>query len=660
MNNFVSDILKNETKKSGAIYFLIVLTLVVSFDFVLSKRVFPVTEGWWETYAWLITKGQLPYADFSLKFPPLYVYYNLFLIKIFGFDFFKLRLVAIALHSLVFLGVYLWLRNFTSNFSAGCGAILAASLVMLNPVYFAKDYHTLVSVFIIYTILAININTDSKVANKSELIIKLCISGFLCGLLLITKQNIGVFFSLAVLLYWFCMFHYFYRDKALYKFIYIFMFLYFVPALVLSALIGTGWMSIFLGNDSKGGASTVLFRFLVNPECIKVEFSALFLITIAYLAQKNVVAIRFFEQLKIKLNDNPLIVLFSLVSLFFIVVFYGALPAICIALAWPIIKFFLFKNKSNLILTIPLYGLAYCGTQTAGFNFVSMEFLLAMLTADVVHLLLSKKDQHLKYFIPFVSILFVVGISQKVLGNGYNWWGLGAGGVLDSSERLPFKEFDNITTDKQTAKMFSAISDIKVMLENKDDIFSYPSTPLVYELLNRKPLGAPVLWFDVASTSDGKKTLELLDTKLPKYIFWLKPPRYVYTGHYGLRKKDSAMLDVDNWLFKKIHSGEYEIIKTVAGYNPNALYYSQTNTELSMKDIFLYSNKSNSENLMRNIDYCLTNLTCQLVGGNVSDGIRFRTDNYKTLSEVIELSNVFSDADIHVFYILKHVEVIRH
>lgn len=659
MNSFFYDILKQKNKKSGAIYFLIVLTLVVSFDFVLSKRVFPITEGWWETYAWLITKGQLPYADFSLKFPPLYVYYNLFLIKIFGFNFFKLRLVAIALHSLAFLGLYLWLRKITNNFSAGCGAILAASLVMLNPVYFAKDYHTLVSVFIIYTILVININTDSKVPNKSELVIKLFISGFLCGLLLITKQNIGVFFSLAVLIYWFCMFRYFFRDMALYKFIFIFIFLFFVPALVLSALIGTGWLSIFLGNDSKGGASTVLFRFLVNPECIRVEFAALVLIAIAYFAQKNVVAIRFLEQLKIKLHDNPLIVLVSLVSLFSIVVFYGALPAISIALAWPVIKFFLFKNKSNLILTIPLYGLAYCGTQTAGFNFVSMEFLIAMLTADLVHLIFSKKDQHLKYFIPFVSILFVVGISQKILGDGYNWWGLGAGGVLDSSERLPFKEFDNITTDKQTAKMISAISDIKVILENKDDIFSYPSIPIVYELLNRKPLGAAVLWFDVASSNDGRKALELLDAKLPKYIFWLKPPRSVYAGHFGLRKRDSAMQDVDKWLHKKIDSGEYEIIRTVAGYNSNALYSSNVNAELSTKDIILYSNNFKNDDSIKKLDLCTLDFTCRVID-KFDSTITIRTDNYKTLNEVIEYSNVLTNADIHVFYILKHIEVISH
>ena len=37
----------------------------------LNLKVFPLTEGWWETYAWLSKSAEM-YVDFYLALPPLY------------------------------------------------------------------------------------------------------------------------------------------------------------------------------------------------------------------------------------------------------------------------------------------------------------------------------------------------------------------------------------------------------------------------------------------------------------------------------------------------------------------------------------------------------------------------------------------------------------
>ena len=47
------------------------IVALLTITFVLNLNVFPITEGWWETYAWL-SKSQKMYVDFNLAFPPLY------------------------------------------------------------------------------------------------------------------------------------------------------------------------------------------------------------------------------------------------------------------------------------------------------------------------------------------------------------------------------------------------------------------------------------------------------------------------------------------------------------------------------------------------------------------------------------------------------------
>jgi hypothetical protein len=72
----------------------LVCTLYAAF---LANKTFPPTEGWYSYYAYLINEhGAVPYLDFELLFPPLYVLLITFFTRIFGYEIFALRVLGVV------------------------------------------------------------------------------------------------------------------------------------------------------------------------------------------------------------------------------------------------------------------------------------------------------------------------------------------------------------------------------------------------------------------------------------------------------------------------------------------------------------------------------------------------------------------------------------
>ena len=70
------------------------------------------------------------------------------------------------------------------------------------------------------------------------------------------------------------------------------------------------------------------------------------------------------------------------------------------------------------------------------------------------------------------------------------------------------------------------------------------------------------MWFD---TVPNKLTEDVVNDYLklnPDYIFWLRPPKSVYSGHFNLRQSDSVMSSIDKILLKGMSQGLYELVYT--------------------------------------------------------------------------------------------------
>lgn len=140
----------------------ILLSAILAYDLLLSYLVFPITEGWWEVYAWLNnTTGDL-YKNYSAMFPPLYILLIAKLDALFNGSLLSVRLSMVVVRWLILGALFVWLNRFVNKPFAIFASIIAISLVMANPVYFPKDYHTLVELLIIgcLVILVVKQNED--------------------------------------------------------------------------------------------------------------------------------------------------------------------------------------------------------------------------------------------------------------------------------------------------------------------------------------------------------------------------------------------------------------------------------------------------------------------------------------------------------------------
>ncbi|MBV5328693.1 MAG: hypothetical protein JZU65_13865 [Chlorobium sp.] len=578
--------------KTKRVRFLFLTVLLVALvDSAILRWYFPVTEGWWETYAWLMENGQNLYSDIWVSHPPLHILLMRAQMAFVGHDFLLLRLVGVVTHGVTVSLLYLWLERLTTPFAAFCGALLSTLLIIYpNSVYIVRDYHTTVEFFEVLALLCLTpvlfqsrVDTIPSFRLNRSVILGILGTGVACGSLFLVKQNIGVFFTAFIGLAFFL------RaldgrlsrtslQSALLAESYFVLGIFVLPALV-TICIGSDWLTVYVGNRSKGNVSLVLTRFLVDEESRKIFFGAI-------IASALFIRCRLIESLSAIIADHFKMwgtarVFLSPIAcrvIFFIAggYFLKLAPShyvFSLSLAWLAYRAVHARDElSNIRVAwyefgwLPLIGLAYCGTHTAGYNFVGMQLILALMIADIAYCCYEQyptiRNDRKIALTGFGIVLIVIGL--KLAGPIYNWWGLKEGGVFGSKYSLPFDELRGFRVGKPTADIFNTLAEYKTTLSEKDSIFAYPSIPIVYLLLNKKPpIKLPTLWFDVSDRSQLENVVRDLEHMMPSLIFWLKPPDFVYNGHANLRRLPSLISGVDDWLYKKITSCQYQIEQVI-------------------------------------------------------------------------------------------------
>ena len=131
---------------------LSLLTILI-FHLLIFNHYFSLQEGWWETYAYLVNRGEVINKDFYLAWTPLFVYINAFYQKIFGINFFAFACIGVVAAMIQVILLYLVLREFFSRVSSAVAALFASLLWIVGGSYIAKDYHTYVFIIEFSTLL---------------------------------------------------------------------------------------------------------------------------------------------------------------------------------------------------------------------------------------------------------------------------------------------------------------------------------------------------------------------------------------------------------------------------------------------------------------------------------------------------------------------------
>lgn len=551
------------------------ILIIGVFALLINKRMFPVTEGWWETYAWLSSSGTI-YKDFNLALPPLYINLTEIILK-FTDELLVVRYYMVGIYTINILLLYYLCRIVTRSEYAIIGVFIAQVLLITkNPVWLSKDYHTLVSVltclFIIYAYKYIIYN---KLSNFN-----ISILGIITGFIVLTKQNIAFVLIISSILTIFIVNKYFkksIKDFAIYC-------LFLVSTLcIYSYYLGWNWVSVYINNDSKGRSSTVLFRIFQEPEIWKLtEKSILFTVAVLfiyYIYNKNIDLAKKiifngnekYKKINLFLGSNDKVYGYIAVIIFLKIIFfsnnanYFYIAILTFFLLTIIISLHFEKFKNIGTLSISLILLAYAGTMTAGYNNVSLEILIAIFTTIVFTYVISTFKIN-KYLILIIIIIISTNLfyKNKVIGSSYDWWGYSTDGLLNSNYSSSNPKLNGINFDFQTFEILSATDKAILDLRKDDSIFSYPSIPLFYWLYAKLPIVKnPVQWFDVFPSKETIGLIEDLKNADPKVIFWMRPGLNVYEGHLQMKKTQLPMAVIDNYLLNQIEIGKYKISDSI-------------------------------------------------------------------------------------------------
>lgn len=581
-------------------YLLLIILLISGIDISLLSWYFPPTEGWWETFAWLNLNGKKMYEDIYISHPPLHILLTQLEIHLVGINFFLLRLFGVVINAITSLLIYLWLLKITTPKAAFTGTFISIILtIFLNSAYIVRDYHTTVLFFEALALFGTTFIFGNK---KQHKLIGILLIGIGCGGLILTKQNIGLFFTLAIVIT-FSIYQLNQPNiiKGFFSIIFLLLNICILPLLI-SYFYGLGWISSYIGNESKGSSLLILLRFIIDPGLRTIAYVSIISIVLFHrkiINRSNISKILNLLNFKLKINKF-LILGIKLFILLIIMKFnhidkYNLLfvAAICFIVCRGTRYSFHHQVKRNQDIWIKygwiiLISLAYSGTNTVGYNFVSMQLLIAILIAYLLVDLSSFINFILrsKFKIKFLIVALMCLISstiltaQKLNGPIYNWWGLRQEGVTSELQQIDLPELKGLKLDKPTFDFFNFIKEQKQELNNKT-IFAYPSIPIVYLLSNKKPTTRfPLLWFDVTSQKQSLEILESLNNNPPDYVYWLKPAKYVYDGHEKLKGMRSPVNDIDNWFIQEIKNGSYLINKIII-FNINKSLNSNAITDNS-------------------------------------------------------------------------------
>lgn len=185
----------NKSKNKVLFEIVLFITFLVFIgSIILSKPIGDMDEIWNYNFANCVSKGLIPYKDFSMVQTPFLPILSGLFLNIFTNSLFTMRILAIILCSSIIFLVYKILEKLKVNKNINLLSVIAI-LILLKD-YYCIDYNffaVFLTLFIIYFELILDMNKK-----RNNILI-----GIIASLTFLTKQTIGVFVCISIILYQF-------------------------------------------------------------------------------------------------------------------------------------------------------------------------------------------------------------------------------------------------------------------------------------------------------------------------------------------------------------------------------------------------------------------------------------------------------------------------
>lgn len=535
------------------------------------------TEGWYSYYASLINEeGAVPYVDFELLFPPLYVYLIAFITNIFGYDLIVLRIFGVFVYTAT--GIFaclIFARLFKKPLLGAVGGLLVTAFLQSESAQIFYDYIRLMdlSVYIsVYFFLCYFDHFFDERKSEKKIDINVVLGSIFAVLASLYKQSSGLIFLIfcfMALLY----FRIFFRDRKqttadIFVFLAAVVLLYGLMILFLAAqgaLGGYFYYNFVASVGAKGGSIvSVLFGWFGRTwkmVLLCLPFSVLaagVVIAEMAFARKSAEGGGFRAErvciLVIALLAAAVVVL-SLFCRGYAGIFSGWAESWrrYVSFLFSLILFaflgiaLLFRKKigvkaENLPLfckyfylagTAAILGYAVSTSGSLGESQVALAFgVMVVSFAGFCRLRFPKKE--VVAIVTSAFMLFDIGISFAVKTQSvYSWWGLEAGSYWEQTEECDIPIFRGIKMSESYAVMYNNV--YREVLENTDpddEIFVFPHMPILYLATGRRRATFTALqWFDVSSDKAVKEDIDVLREKKPVLMILCFIPDYVRESH---------------------------------------------------------------------------------------------------------------------------------
>ena len=551
--------------------------ITLALHLLIFNHYFSLQEGWWETYAYLVNRGEVINKDFYLAWTPLFVYINAFYQKIFGINFFAFACIGVVAAMIQVILLYAVLREFFSKVSSILGATFASFLWFGMETYIAKDYHTYVFIIEFSTLLFLVKSIKNE--NSKKGIIYQILGILFLVLLFFIKQNVGLvlFASLFV--------SYAFISSSVKDYLKRIGFLLLFTIIFFASInfIMPFDPSSITDNDSKGSLWTIATRFWtssVNFETLLNGFYIFCIILILFYLRNYIKD--FYTKILLKIISITtkefrifiliLIYIFLIYGFIYIMNNFGISMYRFISAAIGLILFlmyaFFIKNnrfynsQKYVFITLSMTAISYAGTFADLFTANSNMICIAFLCAFIINYTRIKHIKNILVCILLISIYFNI---ESVLYTPYQWNYNYQTNVFNARTQSTYPQLKGIYMDERTANIYNYFMIyVNEKSKSKDDFYFF-NLPIMY-LLNNKipPYRLVTHWFDVSSSKAIEEEYNEFIKSPTRNIVMYQYQTYFSLAHKRFQGKSSfKQADFYEIMNKWVKEGKYKFIGSI-------------------------------------------------------------------------------------------------
>ena len=512
-------------------------------------RFIAFTEGWWHVYEKWLGLGFIPYRDFELLTPPLYIYILHFIDLFINLSFYNLRIIGLFLMFSISLILFLLFRKISGEISAALISLISIFYLQTGVAFIPYDYVYFALALLLAAVLSMTRFIETH-ANRF-----LILTGVFLGLSFLVKQSFASTFSFLLLI---SLVFGFGRHNIFSFSRYTYILLGFLSAIspFIIFFLFNGALPDFLNQaffsaiSTKGSFFSVLTQWLLgyfsNPVgLLEYAFNNLhWFLLILFL--KRVSA----SYLKNNSQVSPaLVTIFILFLLIYFLrtqydfdlnyVYNLILNNVFVFPFFLSIYTFILSIRSRKYLkffpiSIGSLGIIWGTGMSAGLTEIAMFFALGSTLVILSYFWQNRILSSSMLIIIFLALF--INVPATKTKNPFSWWGYSSPPINSNQVTSQTGFTKNLKADDQQLDTLMNIEkEISKGLLCKPSSVVFPHMPLFQLDTNSLPnSGLAVSWFDFSTPESLGAEIKRIKNDLPGSIVIIDVPSFVWEGHSRL------------------------------------------------------------------------------------------------------------------------------